>query len=92
VEQLREVVERAHFRDVAIRTTTKKVRFPSAKAYVRITFAASPLAGLVGGMEAQRREELVESLASELTASLRPEPGEQELVFLQTAHVLRAYK
>jgi ubiquinone/menaquinone biosynthesis C-methylase UbiE len=89
---LRELVEGARFRDVKIRTKTKEVRFPSARDYVRITFAASPLAALVGGMEGRQREELVESLAGELTASLPRRAGEEGLVFQQEAHVLLARK
>ena len=57
---------------MTIRTTTQRVRFPSPREYVRITLAASPLAGMVRGMESGQREALVEALAGELTASLQP--------------------
>jgi ubiquinone/menaquinone biosynthesis C-methylase UbiE len=91
-EQLRELVEGAHFGEVTIRTTRQIVRFPSAREYVRITFAASPLASIVGPMEETKREALVEALADELTAALQPEAGEAGLTFPQEAHVLLARK
>jgi ubiquinone/menaquinone biosynthesis C-methylase UbiE len=91
-EQLRELVEGAHFREVTIRTKRQMVRYPSAREYVRITFAASPLASIVGPMEETKREALVEVLADELTAALQPQAGEADLTFPQEAHVLLARK
>jgi ubiquinone/menaquinone biosynthesis C-methylase UbiE len=89
---LRGLVEGARFRDVTIHTTRKMVRFPSAREYVRITFAASPLAGIVGQIGEPKREALVEAIAKELTAALQPQAGEAGLTFPQEAHVLLARK
>ena len=92
-DELRGLVERAGFREVTIRTTTQRIRFPSAKEYVQITVAASPLAGIVGGMASERREALVEELAAELSATLAPYAGDtKELTFPQQAHVVLALK
>jgi ubiquinone/menaquinone biosynthesis C-methylase UbiE len=74
-DELRGLVDGAGFRDVTIRTTTQRIRFPSSRKYVRITLAATPLAGMVSGIESGKREALVEALAGELTASLQPQPG-----------------
>ncbi|HET7877016.1 MAG TPA: methyltransferase domain-containing protein [Methylomirabilota bacterium] len=90
VDELCGLVDGAGFRDVTIRTTTQRIRFPSSREYVRITLAATPLAGMVSGWESGQREALVEALAGELTASLRLQPGEGELTFPQEAHVLLA--
>jgi SAM-dependent methyltransferase len=91
-DKLRGLVDGAGFRDVTIRTTTHRVRFASPREYVRITLAASPLAGMVRGMESGQREALVEALAGELTAALQPHAPEGELTFQQEAHVLLACK
>jgi ubiquinone/menaquinone biosynthesis C-methylase UbiE len=45
--QLRGLVERAGFAEVAIEVATKAVRFPSAADYVRVQLAATPLAGVI---------------------------------------------
>jgi ubiquinone/menaquinone biosynthesis C-methylase UbiE len=89
---LRGLAEEARFRDVTIHTTRKMVRFPSAREYVRITFAASPLAGIVGQIGETKREALTEAIAEELTAALQPQVGEAGLTFPQEAHVLLARK
>jgi ubiquinone/menaquinone biosynthesis C-methylase UbiE len=89
---LRGLVEGARFRDVTIHTTRKMVRFPSASEYVRITFAASPLAGIVGQIGETKREALTEAVAEELTAALQPQVGGAGLTFPQEAHVLLARK
>jgi hypothetical protein len=68
------------------------VRFPSASEYVRITFAASPLAGIVGQIGETKREALTEAVAEELTAALQPQVGGAGLTFPQEAHVLLARK
>ncbi len=59
---------------------------------LRITFAASPLAGIVGRMEEKKREALVEAVAKELMAALKPQIAEAGLAFPQEAHVLLARK
>jgi hypothetical protein len=59
---------------------------------VRITFAASPLAGMVNEMASEGRETLVDTLARELTAALNPCAREGDLTFPQRAHVLLSRK
>ena len=91
-DKLRSLVEGAGLCDVTIRTTTQRIRFPSSREYVRITFAASPLAGMVSEMASERRETLVDTLARELTAALNPCAREGDLTFPQRAHVLLSRK
>ena len=89
-DELRALADRAGFRDVTVDTATRRVRFPSPREYVRIQLAATPLAGLVSGMEGRQRAALAESLVTDLAASLRPYVGEGGLVFPQECHVLLA--
>ena len=89
-DELRALADRAGFRDVTVNTTTRRVRFPSPREYVRIQLAATPLAGLVSGMEGRQRTALVENLVTDLAVSLRLYVGEGGLVFPQECHVLLA--
>ncbi len=90
--ELRALVTGAGFRDVMIRTTTQKIRFPSPREYVRLQLAATPMAGLVSGMESGQREALVEAIAGEVTMAVQSGTAEGELTFPQEAHVLLARK
>ena len=88
--ELRGLAEGAGFRGVRVRTATLRVRFPSPREYVRVQLAATPLAGLLSGMEGGRRAALVNALAGELAAALPPEAGGGGWAFPQEAHVLLA--
>jgi len=50
-EELRGARVRAGLRDVTIDTVTQTIRFSSAREYVRLQIAATPMAGLVRDME-----------------------------------------
>jgi len=90
-DELRSLVTSASFRDVTIRTTTQKIRFPSPREYVRLQLAATPMAGLVGGMESGQRDALVDAIAGDLMAA-QGDAAEGGLTFPQEAHVLLARK
>jgi ubiquinone/menaquinone biosynthesis C-methylase UbiE len=88
--ELRGLAEGAGFRDVRVRTATLRVRFPSPREYVQVQLAATPLSGLLSGMEGGRQAALVNALAGELVAALPPEAGDGDWAFPQEAHVLIA--
>jgi len=91
-EELRTLVAGAGFRDVMIRTTTQQIRFPSPREYVRLQLAATPMAGLVSGMESGQRDALVDAIAGELRTAVQRDAAEGELAFPQEAHVVFARK
>jgi ubiquinone/menaquinone biosynthesis C-methylase UbiE len=88
--QLRAMVEQAGFRDVAIATATKAVRFPSSADYVRIQLAATPLASLVAARDADGRDRLVEALIDDVGAALAPYAGDDGVTFPQEVRVVLA--
>ena len=69
-EALAALVTGAGFRDVVIRTTSKRAQFPSPADYVRIQLAATPLASLIDLRDAVRRERLISALIEDLDAAL----------------------
>jgi ubiquinone/menaquinone biosynthesis C-methylase UbiE len=91
-EQLRGLVTGQDFRDVTICTTTQTIRFSSAREYVRLQIAATPMAGLVRGMESAQREAVVEAITGEVVKAARSEAQKGGLAFPQEAHVLLARK
>jgi hypothetical protein len=103
--QLRWLVERAGFAEVAIETATKAVRFPAAADYVRVQLAATPLAAVM----AERRaideagatapdedhaaapdEDLAAALVDDVAAGLAAYVDEDGLTFPQEAQVVLA--
>ena len=91
-EELSSLVAGAGFRDVTIRTTTQQIRFPSPREYVRLQLAATPMAGLVSGMESGQRDAFVDAIAGELRTAVQRDAAEGELTFPQEAHVVLARK
>jgi ubiquinone/menaquinone biosynthesis C-methylase UbiE len=88
--QLRALVAQAGFRDVAIDTASKAVRFPSSADYVRIQLAATPLASLVAARGADGRDRLVDALIDEVGAALAPYAGNDGVTFPQEVRVVLA--
>jgi SAM-dependent methyltransferase len=86
-EELRALLTAAGFRDVVIQTTRKTVRFPSFRDYVRIQFAATPLANLIVRLDAARREHLLEAVVADVAASLAVHVGDDGFSFPQEVHV-----
>jgi ubiquinone/menaquinone biosynthesis C-methylase UbiE len=95
--QLRELVERAGFAEVAIETATKAVRFASAADYVRVQLAATPLAGVMAERGAvgeagatARNDDLTAALVDDVAAALAAYVGEDGLAFPQEVQVVLA--
>jgi ubiquinone/menaquinone biosynthesis C-methylase UbiE len=89
-DELHALMLGAGFRDVRIDTDSKTVRFPSATDYVRIQFAATPLATLIAQYDAANRDRLVEAVVDDVSAALAPYTGEEGLAFPQEVHVVVA--
>jgi ubiquinone/menaquinone biosynthesis C-methylase UbiE len=89
--ELADLVARAGFTKVTIETTTQHIRFPSPREYVRIQFAATPLASLVQEMPSEQQAALADAVIAEVSAALRPYMGDEGLVFPQECHTLSAY-
>jgi SAM-dependent methyltransferase len=89
-EALRRLVAGAGFGGVAIHTTSKMARFPSAADYVRIQVAATPLAGLIARQGAARGEHLVGALIEDVGAALAPYVGSDGLRVPWEVHTVLA--
>ena len=90
--ELRQLVEGAGFKDVTIHTTTKTIHFPSAREYVRIQLAATPIAGLLQTVGGDELEALVDALTKDMTASLPDALLRDGFNFPQEVHTLLAQK
>jgi ubiquinone/menaquinone biosynthesis C-methylase UbiE len=82
-EELRELFEVAGFDGVRIETVTQNVRFASIDEWVRIQFAATPLAALLGSDD-PTRVDLVSADVAEVLAAFAPGGV---FVFPQRVHV-----
>ncbi len=84
------LIAAAGFRDIEIRTVSKRMRFPSPAEYVRIQLAATPLATLIAQYDAERRERLVAVLIEDVSAALAPYLEDAGLAFPQEVHSVLA--
>jgi hypothetical protein len=89
-DELRALVSEAGFRSPVVETVRKTVQFPSTADYVRIQFAATPLAALVADHDAERTEQLVAAVADDISEALAPYTSDAGLAFPQEVHVVRA--
>src|SRR5215207_6218516 len=89
-EELHELVTGAGFADVAIETATQEVRFPSPSEYVRIQFAATPLATVVRELNDGQQAHLLDAVVADVTAALHGHMRDDQLVFPQECHILSA--
>jgi ubiquinone/menaquinone biosynthesis C-methylase UbiE len=89
-DELRSMIGGAGFTDVVIDTVSKTVRFPSARDYVLIQFAATPLATVLAREDAVERDRLVEAVIDDVSAALAPYAGDGSLAFPQQVHTVRA--
>jgi ubiquinone/menaquinone biosynthesis C-methylase UbiE len=64
--QLRHRLADAGFSDVTVRIEVGDVRYPSVREFVRQEAASSPLAGPIGDMDAEARDELLADLTERL--------------------------
>jgi ubiquinone/menaquinone biosynthesis C-methylase UbiE len=83
---------RASFEDITIDTVTHEIHFPSAREYVRIQLAATPLAIPIGELTAEQRQPLEDVLVAEVAVALRSQSRDRALVFPQECHILSAHK
>ncbi len=80
----------AGFREIAIETVTKVVRFQSPADYVRIQLTATPLATLMARYQAAERERLLAAVSAEVGGALAPYTGGGGLAVPQEVHVVLA--
>ena len=88
---LHELIAGAGFREVTIEQVIQIIRFDSARQYVRFQLSATPLAGLVGGIDNAQRNALERSIERDISAALAC-GSEGELTSPQEVHVVRARK
>jgi ubiquinone/menaquinone biosynthesis C-methylase UbiE len=85
--EFRALLATAGFAEVRIETIARRARFVSAQEWVRIQFAATPLAALVEGREPSERERLIGLVSMDVEAKLASLVDEDVLVFRQEAHI-----
>lgn len=89
-EELRALFDTAGFAEVRVETVARTVRFASAAEYVRIQFAATPVAALLSDREPSARQRLVDLVSADVSASLAPYVNDNVLAFPQEVHVALA--
>jgi ubiquinone/menaquinone biosynthesis C-methylase UbiE len=89
--ELADLVAGAGFTEVSIDTTTQQIRFPSPREYVRVQFAATPLATLMRELSREQQATLAEAVIADVSGALQPYIGDDGLVFPQECHTLSAY-
>jgi ubiquinone/menaquinone biosynthesis C-methylase UbiE len=87
---LQDLVSAAGFNRVTVTPVTQMIRFPSPRDYVRLQLSATPQASLVAGMDASRRDALIDVITRDLVRSLSGFTAGPELVSPQECHVLTA--
>jgi SAM-dependent methyltransferase len=80
----------AGFAGVLVETVELRVRFASVEEWVRIQFAATPLAALLEARESSERERLIALVSADVGAGLGPFVDDGGLTFPQEVHVVRA--
>src|SRR5262249_60057431 len=80
----------AGFAGVRVETFTREVRFRSVEEWVRIQFAATPLAALLAGRAPPERERLVALVAADVGERLARLVRAGGLAFPQEGHVALA--
>ena len=80
-EELRALLAAAGFADVRVETASRTVRFASPAEYVRVQFAATPVAALLSDREPSARERLVSLVSADVSASLAPYVTDDGLAF-----------
>jgi ubiquinone/menaquinone biosynthesis C-methylase UbiE len=86
-QELRALLVGAGFADVRLETAQLTVRFESAAEYVRVQFAATPLAALLAEIDQFERDRLVGEVSADVGAALAPYTHEDGLAFPQEVHV-----
>jgi ubiquinone/menaquinone biosynthesis C-methylase UbiE len=89
-EELRELCIAAGFVEVRVDTAARTVRFASADEWVRIQFAATPLASLLWEYEPTRRKDAVARVGADVGEALAPFVQDGDFAFPQQVHVALA--
>ena len=84
------LIATAGFGRLRVETVTREVRFASVEEWVRIQFAATPLAALLAGREPPELERLVALVTSDVADTLARLEGDCGLAFPQEVHVAGA--
>jgi ubiquinone/menaquinone biosynthesis C-methylase UbiE len=87
---LENLVSAAGFSYVTVTSVTQMIRFPSPRDYVRLQLSATPQASMVAGMDAGRRNALIDAITTDLVRSLGGTATGAELVSPQECNVLIA--
>jgi ubiquinone/menaquinone biosynthesis C-methylase UbiE len=89
--ELHDMVVTAGFADVRIETVTRTVRFASVEEWVRIQFAATPLAALTAGRDLGQREQAVAVVTTDVADALAGYTQDDDgFAFPQEVHVALA--
>jgi SAM-dependent methyltransferase len=88
--ELSALLASAGFGGVRVETVALPVRFASVDEWVRIQFAATPLAALLEGRESSERERLIALVNADVGAELGRFVEDGGLAFPQEAHVVLA--
>jgi SAM-dependent methyltransferase len=89
-EELEVMVTTAGCAGVRVETVTRRVRFASVEDWVRIQFAATPLAALLEEREPSERERIVALVSTEVGTSLARFVQDDGLAFPQQVHIALA--
>jgi predicted NAD/FAD-binding protein len=87
---LRALFDAAGFTNIRVETAARTVRFASAAEYVRVQFAATPLAGLLADRGPATRERLVALVSADVAARLPRHMQQSGLAFPQEVHIALA--
>jgi SAM-dependent methyltransferase len=88
--ELRALFDAAGFTDVRVETVARTVRFPAAAEYVRVQFAATPLAALLADRRPAARERLVALVSADVATRLARYEQDSGLAFPQEVHIALA--
>jgi ubiquinone/menaquinone biosynthesis C-methylase UbiE len=77
----------AGFANIRLQTVARTVRFASAAEYVRVQFAATPLAALLTDGSPSARARVVALLSADVGATLEPYVQDGGLAFPQEVHI-----
>jgi ubiquinone/menaquinone biosynthesis C-methylase UbiE len=89
---LKQLVSDSGFSQVTVTPVVQMIRFPSPRDYVRLQLSATPQAGMVATMNADRRNMLIDTITADLVRSLRGSTTDAELSSPQECHVLTAIR
>lgn len=90
VDELRALFADSGFAEVGVETVERSFRFASAEQWVRIQFAATPLAALLTDREPSERERLIAAVSADVRTRLADRVDERGFSFPQEVHIALA--